>query len=107
MDLRLGEDMYESFVEYQNRMMAQFDKMVEDYGFRIIDASLSIETVFADLKEQMSDLLANGQAVSAESMERVEQAQNGHATEDVLQAEGVEWNLDRISIHLREPESVE
>ena len=107
MDLRLGEDMYESFVEYQNRMMAQFDKMVEDYGFRIIDASRSIETVFADLKEQMSDLLANGQAVSAESMERLEQAQNGHATEDVLQAEGVEWNLDRISIHLREPESVE
>ena len=33
MDLRLGDDMYESFVEYQNRIMAQFDKMVEDYGF--------------------------------------------------------------------------
>ncbi len=107
MDLHLGEDMYESFVEYQNRMMGQFDKMVEDYGFRIIDASRSIETVFADLKEQMSDVLANGDAVSAESMERLEQAQNGHATEDVLQAEGVEWSLDRISIHAREPESVE
>jgi dTMP kinase len=107
MDLRLGEDMYESFVEYQNRMMAQFDQMVEDYGFRIIDASRSIETVFADLKEQMSDLLANEQAVSAESMGRPEHAQNGHATEDVPQAEGMEWNLDRISIHLREPESVE
>src|SRR5262252_959146 len=28
MDLHLGEDMYESFVEYQKRMIAQFDKMV-------------------------------------------------------------------------------
>ena len=107
MDLNLGQDMYESFVEYQNRMIAQFDRMVEDYGFRIIDASRSIETVFADLKQQTSEVLANGHAVSAESMERLEQAQNGHATEDVLQAEGVEWSLDRISIHPREPESVE
>jgi dTMP kinase len=90
MDLHLGEDMYESFVEYQNRMMAQFDKMVEDYGFRIIDASRSIEAVFADLKGRMSDVLSNGYAVSAESMGRLEQAQNGHATEDVLQAGGVE-----------------
>ena len=107
MDLNLGQDMYESFVAYQNRMIAQFDKMVEDYGFRIIDASRAIETVFADLRAQMSDVLANGHAVSAESMEGLEQAQNGHATEDALQAEGVEWSMDRISIHPREPESVE
>ena len=107
MDLNLAPDMYESLVAYQNRMMVQFDKMVEDYGFRIIDASRPIEAVFADLKGQMSDVLANGHAVSAEPMGRLEQAQNGHATEDVLQAEGVEWNLDRFSIHPREPESVE
>lgn len=93
MDLHLGEDMYESFVEYQNRMMAQFDKMVEDYGFRIIDASRSIEAVLSDLKGQMSDVLANGHAVSAESMGRLEQAQNGHATEEVLQAGGGEEGL--------------
>ena len=52
MDLHLGDDMYESFVEYQNRIMAQFDKMVEDYGFTVIDASRPIDAVFADLKDQ-------------------------------------------------------
>ena len=57
MDLHLGDDMYESFVEYQNRMMAQFDKMVEDYGFKVIDARHPIDEVFADLKAQVSEVL--------------------------------------------------
>src|ERR1041384_6077475 len=30
MDLRLGEDMYDSFVAYQTRVMAQFDSMAEE-----------------------------------------------------------------------------
>jgi thymidylate kinase len=51
--------LYESFVQYQNRIMAQFDQMVEGYGFRVIDASPPIEAVFADLKGQMSDVLNN------------------------------------------------
>jgi len=33
MDLHLGEDRYDSFVEYQGRLMAQFDKMADGYGF--------------------------------------------------------------------------
>ena len=57
MDLHLGEDMYDSFVEYQNRLLAQFDRMVESYGFEVIDASRSIEDVLADLKERVSRLL--------------------------------------------------
>ena len=32
MDLHLRDDMYQTFVEYQNRIMAQFEKMVEDHG---------------------------------------------------------------------------
>jgi len=56
-DLHLGEDMYDSFVEYQTRLLAQFDKMVEGYGFEVIDASRSIEEVFDDLKGRVSRLI--------------------------------------------------
>ena len=38
MDLRMGEDLYESFIRYQNWLLAEFDKMVEPYGFNTIDA---------------------------------------------------------------------
>ena len=33
--------------------MAQLDKMVEDYGVTVIDASRPIDAVFADLKDQV------------------------------------------------------
>jgi dTMP kinase len=54
MDLHLGADRYDSFVEYQKRLLAQFDSMVEAYGFEVVDASGSIEEVFDDLKRRIS-----------------------------------------------------
>lgn len=53
MDLHLGADRYDSFVEYQRRLLAQFDNMVEAYGFDVVDASGSIEEVFEDLKQRI------------------------------------------------------
>jgi dTMP kinase len=49
MDLRMGEDLYESFIRYQKWLLAEFDKMVEPYGFEMVDASNSVEEVFKDL----------------------------------------------------------
>ena len=49
MDLRMGEDLYESFIRYQKWLLAEFDKMVESYGFEMVDASNSVEEVFKDL----------------------------------------------------------
>src|SRR6266481_8089336 len=43
MDLHLGEDMYESFVEYQTRILREFDNMAGLYNFRVVDAAPTIE----------------------------------------------------------------
>jgi dTMP kinase len=62
MDIHMGEDMYESFVRYQKWVLAEFDKMVEIYGFQPIDASGSIEEVFEDLRARVVRVVArNGQ----------------------------------------------
>ena len=66
MDLRLGDDMYERFVEYQNRIRGEFDKMVEDYGFTLVDASRPIDAVFADLKDQVLGVLNDARPEFAE-----------------------------------------
>ena len=58
MDLHMGEDMYESFVRYQKWLLAEFDKMVENYGFQIVDASGSIEEVFEDLRARVERVVA-------------------------------------------------
>ncbi|HYP54524.1 MAG TPA: hypothetical protein VEQ42_13325, partial [Pyrinomonadaceae bacterium] len=36
MDLNLGPDFYDSFVEYQTRLLREFDRMSGEYGFRVI-----------------------------------------------------------------------
>jgi len=58
MDMHMGEDMYESFVRYQKWLLAEFDKMVENYGFEIIDASRSVEEVFEDLRTRVDRVVA-------------------------------------------------
>ena len=53
MDMHMGEDMYESFVRYQRWLLTEFDKMVEVYGFNVVDASGSVEEVFEDLRDRV------------------------------------------------------
>jgi dTMP kinase len=56
--MHMGEDMYESFVRYQKWLLAEFDKMVETYGFEIIDASGSVEEVFESLRDRVEQVVA-------------------------------------------------
>jgi len=65
MDLNLGQDRYDSFVAYQSRLLAEFDKMVESYGFEIIDASPTVEEVFEDLRDRVARVVEqNGKHAS-------------------------------------------
>ena len=60
MDFLKGRDYYDSYVEYQTRLIAQFDAMVEEFNFVRVDASRSILDVFhtlqADIKDQIKDM---------------------------------------------------
>src|SRR5262245_15081913 len=56
MDIHLGEDLFDSFVNYQTRMLSVFDSMVDQYGFEVIDASLPIETVHMELQRRIGCL---------------------------------------------------
>ncbi len=60
MDMRLGADLYESFVNYQTRMLAEFDKMIETYNFQVIDATLPVEQIAEQLKLRILPLLPQG-----------------------------------------------
>lgn len=57
MDIRLGEDFYDSFVEYQSRMLKVFDRMCDEYGFHVLNASRSVRSVAADLRRSVGRLL--------------------------------------------------
>jgi len=57
MDMHLGEDLFESFEEYQARMLTVFDSMTEEYGFEVIDATQPIETIYRTLQRRIGRLL--------------------------------------------------
>lgn len=50
MDVHESTDFYDSFIEYQTRMLREFDRMTGEYGFRVVDASRSVRRVAADLR---------------------------------------------------------
>ena len=57
MDLHLGEDFYDSFIEYQTRMLKVFDRMSNEYGFHVLNASRSVRSVAADLRRAVTKLI--------------------------------------------------
>ncbi len=57
MDLHPSEDMYDSFLKYQTTLLAQFDKLAQEYDFEVIDASADIRTVFQHLRGGIARVL--------------------------------------------------
>ncbi len=66
-DLYLGEDFYDSFVEYQTRMLREFDRMKGEYGFRVMDASRSINRLAADLRRAVARVIDEGKMAEAQA----------------------------------------
>src|SRR3989475_10180582 len=60
MDMRLGADLFESFVNYQSRLLAQFDLMSQEYNFEVVDASQPVERILDQLKQKVLPLLPHG-----------------------------------------------
>ena len=57
MDLKLGNDLYESFVNYQTKLISKLDEMSKEYGFIEIDATREPQDVFSDIKNKISEIL--------------------------------------------------
>jgi dTMP kinase len=64
MDILPHRDYYEAFVEYQSRLLAQFEAMVDEYDFQRIDATQSIRQVFQDLKGAVRGVLSGMKPVA-------------------------------------------
>jgi len=57
MDLPMGEDLYESFIEYQRRLIAELDTLAREYSFQTIDATRPVDELSEDLCERVTQLL--------------------------------------------------
>jgi dTMP kinase len=57
MDLRLGDNLYDSFLAYQRLLLAQFDRMATTEPFAVVDAARSVEHIQQELRDRIEQLL--------------------------------------------------
>lgn len=63
MDLGISSDMFDSFIEYQKRIVAAFRELQSEYGFTMIDGDRPVDEVQAELREGVAAVLQGGRAV--------------------------------------------
>jgi len=70
MDLRLGNDLYDSFKKYQSLLIEEFDKMAVEFKFEVVDARKSLEDIQEELRTKIQALLTTeGVARTAPAVE--------------------------------------
>ena len=58
MDLKLGDDIYESFRAYQRALLREYASMADEFGFRVLDARRKVDVIQDELRRQIGAFLA-------------------------------------------------
>jgi dTMP kinase len=64
MHLALGTDLFDSFERYQSRLIDEYRRLANEFGFVKIDARLPIEEMQAELRQHISEYLSRAAAKS-------------------------------------------
>jgi dTMP kinase len=57
MDLKGGDDIYDSFRAYQNKLLREYASMADEFHFRTVDARRSIQHIQEELRKQVTAFL--------------------------------------------------
>src|SRR5215203_4000804 len=58
MDLKIGDDIYDSFRAYQRSLLKEYASMADEYHFRVLDARRKVEVIQDELRRQIAAFLA-------------------------------------------------
>lgn len=57
MDLPMGEDLYDSFIHYQRRVIEELDLLAREYQFHTIDATRHVDEISEELCDKVTRIL--------------------------------------------------
>ena len=57
MDLKHGDDIYDSFRTYQSKLLREYQSMADEFHFRVVDARRSIERIQEELRRHVAAYL--------------------------------------------------
>jgi dTMP kinase len=67
MDLKLGDDIYESFRAYQRALLKEYTSLADEYSFRVLDARRKVEVIQDELRRQIAAFLAESDTAQVTS----------------------------------------
>jgi dTMP kinase len=62
MDMKLGDDIYESFRAYQRVLLKEYSSMADEFGFRVLDAKRKVDVIQDELRRQIAAFLMESDA---------------------------------------------
>jgi dTMP kinase len=65
MDLKLGDDIYESFRAYQRALLREYASMADEFNFRMLDARRKVDIIQDELRRQIGAFLAESDNTAA------------------------------------------
>jgi dTMP kinase len=90
MDVFPRNDFYDSFIEYQTRMLAVFDRMSREYGFHVLDASASVRRVGSALKRAITRVIEEDLTGEPQIVKPIKRMTSGAVTKVAGPTEGVD-----------------
>ncbi len=66
MDMKLADDIYDSFRTYQGKLLREYGAMSEEFGFRTLDARQPVDRIQEELRRQITAFLAPAEAALRE-----------------------------------------
>lgn len=70
MDILAGRDYYDSYVEYQTGLLAQFDAIADEFDMLRVDANRGVHEVFLTLQDPIAELIGEMKLQKARVEER-------------------------------------
>lgn len=64
MDMDFGQDLYDSFRQYQTLLIREFDAMAQEHGFHSVDARAPVQAIQDQLRQRVAALLGCAPPVS-------------------------------------------
>ncbi len=57
MDLHMGQDLFDSFVNYQSRLIQEYDKLAKEFDFEIIDARKDVDEIQQHIRDKVKEVI--------------------------------------------------
>jgi dTMP kinase len=57
MDMKAGDDIYDSFRTYQRQLLKEYTAMADEFGFRVLDSKRSVNGIQKELRRQIGEFL--------------------------------------------------